>query len=101
MDKERNGNYIKADGTNGTYSDAYNFVNGPWINGTMLDEVVNAGYPYYYLFDDVNDDADGSMNKDGKTFCSNRTESCLLCYPTPTLPLHLHSLSLYLTLSLS
>jgi hypothetical protein len=65
QDRERNGYYKKADGTNGTYSDAYNFVNGPWLNGTMLDEVVNAGYPYYYLFDDVNDDADGKMNKDG------------------------------------
>ena len=59
----------------------------------MLDEVVNAGYPYYYLFDDVNEDADGGMNKDGETFCSNRIESCLLCYPTPPLPFHLHSLS--------
>ena len=38
----------------------------------MLDEVVNAGYPYYYLFDDVDDDAGGGMNKDGENFRSNR-----------------------------
>lgn len=67
-DTKRNGTYLKADNTTGSYSDAYNFVNGPWINGTMLDEVINAGYPYYYLFNDTLDDADGSMNKDGETF---------------------------------
>ena len=64
--RERNGTYIKADKTVGSFSDAYDFAAGPWLNGTLLDEVVSAGYPFYYLFDDVTDDADDTMNKDGK-----------------------------------
>ena len=64
--RERKGTYIKADKTVGSFSDAYDFAAGPWLNGTLLDEVVSAGYPFYYLFDDVTDDADDTMNKDGK-----------------------------------